>query len=94
MLGRKSRERYHEVALERDTATRTPAVSRERFLQAIKRRCGFSYKIVVVKYMGDTFLDLLCETQPGHPDKRGSPIPLEGSQREYLSVGRGESVAV
>jgi mannose-6-phosphate isomerase-like protein (cupin superfamily) len=42
---------------------------------------------VVVKYMGDTFLDLSCEKPPGHPHKRGSPIPLEGPQRKCLSAG-------
>ena len=50
--------------------------------------------IVVVKYVGDTFLDLSYEKQPAHPDKKGSPVPPEGPQRECLSVGRVESVAV
>src|SRR6266568_8446581 len=49
---------------------------------------------VVVKYVGDTFLDLSCEKQPAHPDKKDSLVPPEGPQREYLSVGRVESVAV
>ncbi len=39
---------------------------------------GFLQKIVVVKYVGDTFLDLSYEKQPGHPDKKGSPVPPEG----------------
>ena len=29
-------------------------------------------KTVVVKYVGDTFLDLSCEKQPAHPDKKGA----------------------
>jgi hypothetical protein len=49
---------------------------------------------VVVKYMGDTFLDLSCEKPPGHPDKKYSPVPPEGPKRECLSAGRVESVAV
>ena len=28
----------------------------------------------MVKYMGDTFLDLLCEKQPGHTHKKCSPV--------------------
>jgi len=52
------------------------------------------WKSVVVKYVGDTVLDLSCETQPAHPDKKGSLVPPEGPQRACLSVGRVESVAV
>ena len=49
---------------------------------------------VVVKYMGDTFLDLSCEKPLGHLDKRGSPVPPEGPPRKCLSAGRVESVVV
>src|SRR6266436_7951492 len=40
---------------------------------------------VVVKYMGDTFLDLSCEKPLGHPEKRGSPVPPAGPPRKCLS---------
>jgi len=49
---------------------------------------------VVVKYVGDTFLDLSCEKQPAHPDKKCRPVPAEGPPHECLSVGRVASVAV
>jgi hypothetical protein len=49
---------------------------------------------VVVKYVGDTFLELSYEKQSAHPDKKGSPVPPEGPQRKCLSAGRVESVAV
>ena len=52
------------------------------------------YKTVVVKYVGDTFLNLSYEKQSAHPDKKGSPVPPEGPQRKCLSAGRVESVAV
>src|SRR5262245_21787476 len=65
----------------------TYCMSRRNFL-------GGMQLCVVVKYMGDTFLDLSCEKLPGHPHKRGSSIPLEGPQRKCLSAGRVESVAV
>jgi hypothetical protein len=32
---------------------------------------------VVVKYVGDTFLNLSYEKQSAHPDKKGSPVPPE-----------------
>jgi hypothetical protein len=57
-------------------------------------RHQFHAKIVVVKYVGDTFLDLSYEKQPGHPDKKGRPVPPEGLQRKCLSAGRVASVAV
>jgi hypothetical protein len=50
--------------------------------------------VVVVKYVGDTFLDLSYEKQPGHPHKTCSPVPPEGPQRKCLSAGRVESIAV
>ena len=49
---------------------------------------------VVVKYMGDTFLDLSYEKPLGHPDKRGSPVPPEGPPHKYLSAGRVAAVVV
>ncbi len=49
---------------------------------------------VVVKYMGDTFLNLSYEKQPGHPHKKCSPVPPAGPKRKCLSAGRVESVAV
>ena len=54
----------------------------------------FGENSVVVKYMGDTFLDLSCEKPLGHPEKRGSPVPPEGPPRKCLSAGRVESVVV
>ena len=72
---------------------------RQRTPHQVQLACAGGYsrpvvESVVVKYMGDTFLDLSCEKQPGHPDKRGSPVPPEGPPRKYLSAGRVESVAV
>ena len=54
----------------------------------------FYLNYVVVKYMGDTFLDLSYEKQPGHPHKTCSPVPPEGLTRKCLSAGRVESIAV
>ena len=54
----------------------------------------FPEKTVVVKYMGDTFLDLSYEKLLGHPDKKGSPVPPAGPPRTYLSAGQVESVVV
>jgi transposase-like protein len=55
---------------------------------------GLVQRRVVVKDMGDTFLDLSYEKPLGHPDKRGSPVPPEGPPHKYLSAGRVAAVVV
>ena len=90
---RKDSDRDWDMALWKSTNPRE-LNSVEELQRAVKEFVDIPKETVVVKYVGDTFLDLSYEKQPAHPDKKGSPVPPEGPQRECLSAGRVESVAV